>query len=95
MELPAGAASETVLVTQIYLGLAQGWYVDAEGEHFGFGRPTPTGWRWWHGEDASRELGQPLQPETLLTLKAIVENPTKAKLISAPLKFENPLQENN
>lgn len=88
MTLP-NSQGETVelLVTQFYLGTAQGWYVSDDGAVYGYGRATALGWTWWHNQDASKELGRALNPKTLLALRAILENPTSATFISLPIKI--------
>jgi hypothetical protein len=35
-----------VEVRLLYLGLSQAWYVDASGNHAGYGQPSPGGWVW-------------------------------------------------
>ncbi|WP_018274572.1 DUF3450 family protein [Teredinibacter turnerae] len=87
MALEAGGQVHTVLVTQIFLGISQGWYVSADGAHYGFGRSTSSGWRWWHGDAADAELGRPLRSEVLLQLKAMLANPTTADYLSLPVKL--------
>lgn len=78
---------QNLLVTQIYLGASQGWYVSDDGHAYGFGRATGLGWHWWHGDDASTELGRELDPEMLLKVRAILENPTTASFVSLPIKI--------
>lgn len=76
-----------ILANQIYLGVSQGWYASDDGSAYGFGRPTSTGWKWWHGKDAERELGRPLTAEAILHVKKILENPTTAEFITLPVKI--------
>jgi hypothetical protein len=78
---------QALLVTQIYLGASQGWYVSDDGSAYGYGRATSLGWHWWHGEEASTELGRELDPKTLLKVRAILENPTTATFVSLPIKI--------
>jgi hypothetical protein len=88
MKLP-GNNNEThnILVTQVYLGTSQGWYVSDDGATYGYGRATNLGWKWWHQQDASTELGRELNPKTLLELRSVLENPTTAKFVSLPIKI--------
>lgn len=88
LEIP-GVANEArlVFVTQIYLGASQGWYVNEDGSVYGYGRATPLGWKWWHGDEASTELGGSLDVSTLLKTRAILENPTAASFVSLPIKI--------
>ncbi|HEY6527231.1 MAG TPA: DUF3450 family protein [Cellvibrionaceae bacterium] len=76
-----------ILTSQIYLGVSQGWYVSDDAKSYGFGRPTSTGWKWWHGQDAERELGRPLNAQAILRVKQILENPTTAEFVSLPVKI--------
>jgi len=39
-------SGQQVLVDQIYLGLAQGWYLSRDGKLAGIGRPGQDSWRW-------------------------------------------------
>jgi len=41
--LPDGTTAE---VTAVYVGLAQGYYVTADGRAAGIGEPAPGGWKW-------------------------------------------------
>ncbi len=90
MEIPSSAnTSQNLLVTQMYLGVSQGWYVSDDGLYYGYGRSGTLGWRWWHNEGASAELGRVLDPKDLLKLKNILQKPTSAKFISLPVKVSD------
>ncbi|HRH75930.1 MAG TPA: DUF3450 family protein [Cellvibrionaceae bacterium] len=78
---------QPILTSQIYLGASQGWYVSDDGKAYGFGRPTATGWKWWHGAQADQELGRPLSAEAILRVRRILENPTTAEFVSLPVKI--------
>lgn len=87
LEIPSGAnETRAVFVTQIYLGASQGWYVNEDGSAYGYGRATPLGWKWWHGAEATTELGGNLDVSALLKTRAILENPTSASFVSLPIK---------
>ncbi|MBU2893041.1 DUF3450 domain-containing protein [Colwellia sp. D2M02] len=87
MEVPlANGEVQNLLVTQIYLGLSQGWYVSDDGQHYGYGRASQVQWQWWHNQDASTELGRILNAQDLLEFKYILENPTSAEFIKLPVK---------
>jgi hypothetical protein len=87
MEVPgAGSTSRNLLITQMYLGVSQGWYVSDDGAYYGFGKAGKLGWQWWHNENASAELGRILNPQDLLNLKSILEKPTTAEFINLPIK---------
>ncbi|MCA6063672.1 DUF3450 family protein [Thalassolituus marinus] len=45
MRLPHESGNE-VLVQQLYLGLAQAWFVSADGEYRGYGRAEQGQWQW-------------------------------------------------
>ncbi len=87
MEIPSAAGKiQNLLVTQMYLGVSQGWYVSDDGLFYGFGRAGKLGWNWWHNEAASAELGRVLNPKDLLKLKSILQKPTTAEFINLPVK---------
>ena len=87
MEIPTtNEKSQNLLVTQMYLGVSQGWYVSDDGLFYGYGRAGELGWQWWHNEAASAELGRVLNPEELLKLKSILQKPTTAEFIDLPVK---------
>lgn len=87
MEVPLDSGGkQNLLVTQMYLGVSQGWYVSDDGLHYGYGRAGLIEWRWWHNEAASAELGRVLSSEELLEFKSILEKPTTAKFINLPVK---------
>lgn len=89
MELPGSDGQARIrLVTQIYLGAGQGWYVSDDGKSYGYGRATKLGWNWWHGKAASEELGRELDPQALLRLRSILERPTTAEFLSLPIKVQ-------
>ncbi len=87
MEVPIGDdAKQNLLVTQMYLGVSQGWYVSDDGRHYGYGRAGLVNWQWWHNEAASAELGRVLSAQDLLEFKSILQKPTTAKFINLPVK---------
>lgn len=83
------AEIKNMRVTQIYLGVSQGWYVSDDGQYFGYGRPDLKSWTWWHNESASKELGKKLNPQDLLELVNVINNPTTASFIRLPIKINN------
>jgi hypothetical protein len=87
MEVPlSDGSSQNLLVTQMYLGLSQGWYVSDDGLHYGYGRASEVSWQWWHNQSASAQLGRVLSAQDLLEFKRILEKPTSAKFINLPVK---------
>lgn len=88
MEIPdQNQQPQPVLTNQIYLGVSQGWYVNDDGSSFGYGRPTPTGWKWWHGKEAQQELGKPLDAAAVKRVLSVLQNPTNAEFVSLPVKI--------
>ncbi len=87
LDIPDGTGVRKILVSQIYLGITQGWYISQDGKTYGYGRATPLGWQWWHGPEADIELGHRLDPALLLKARAILENPTTAEFIALPVKL--------
>lgn len=82
-----GQNSLLVQVNQIYLGVGQGWYVSDDGKLYGYGRATPQGWKWWHGEAASAEIGKPLHAAQITEVYGMLQNPTAADFVSLPVKI--------
>ena len=75
-----------VMVTQIYFGIARGWYLSENGEYYGYGESSATGWTWWHNEEVNTiipKFNRALINETL----SIIKNPQKAKLTSLPVRI--------
>jgi hypothetical protein len=88
MDIPdANHQPQATLTNQIYLGVSQGWYVNDDGTSFGYGRPTPTGWKWWHGKEAQQELGKPLDAAAVKRVLSVLQNPTNADYVSLPVKI--------
>lgn len=88
MQIPnASGELQNLLVTQIYLGVGQGWYISDDGSYYGYGRSTSLGWYWWHGEEASAELGRKLNPNDLLDVSKTLQNPTSASFMTLPIKI--------
>lgn len=79
--------SAALLVTQIFLGAGQGWYVSDDGAHYGYGRAAADGWRWWHQDDASAQLERKLDPRHLLQVRVMLENPTTASFVPLPVRL--------
>lgn len=90
IELPIEGqeAVRSIRVTQVYLGLTQGWYLSEDASEYGYGRATSLGWKWWSNQDAENELGQELDPQEIKTLISIVDNPALADLVSLPIKLQ-------
>jgi Protein of unknown function (DUF3450) len=82
-------AARSIRVTQIYLGLSQGWYLSEDASEYGYGRATQLGWKWWSKNELEAELGRELDPQEIKNMIAIIENPTLADLVSLPIKLES------
>jgi len=90
LEIPAeNEGHKTLQVTQIFLGLSQGWYLSDDASQYGYGRATELGWKWWSNEEVEQELGQRMDLSELKNLIAIAENPTLADLVTLPIKLDN------
>lgn len=76
-----------VQVNQIFLGISQGWYVSDDGKMYGYGRSTAEGWRWWHSDDADRELGQAVDAKLISRVHRMLQNPTTAEFVALPVKI--------
>lgn len=88
LPVPGQEATRSIRVTQVYLGLTQGWYISEDASEYGYGRATALGWKWWNKQDADNELDQELDPQEIKTLISITENPALAELVSLPVKLE-------
>ncbi len=65
-----------VLVKQIYLGIGRGWYVSADGQYAGVGKPDSEGWQW------QSRPGLALQIKNVL---AVLDQPERAELLPLDL----------
>lgn len=88
ISIPNGSDAKTLEVTQIYLGLSQGWYVNKSGEYYGYGYADAEGWHWQHMNDQSPDSADVnVNPDQLLKILGMIENPTKAELLTIPVKL--------
>jgi len=89
MELPAEDQTlRNVQVTQIYLGLSQGWYVNSTGDRFGYGYATANGWQWQHMTEKNQNTGDiDVDAKQLLRILAMIENPTQAEYLTLPVSI--------
>lgn len=82
------ADAKSLEVTQIYLGLSQGWYVNKSGEYYGYGYADADGWHWQHMNTQSPNSADlAVNPNQLLEILGMIENPTKAELMTIPVKL--------
>lgn len=90
MALPAQDQSlRNVQVTQIYMGLSQGWYVNSTGDRFGYGYADADGWHWQHMTEQHQEAGEvAVDAKQLLRIVAMIENPTQAEYVTLPVSTD-------
>jgi hypothetical protein len=74
--LPGGSASE---VRALYLGLGQAYYVTANGEAAGVGRPTSDGWKWTPANEMADEILQAI---------AILQNEDVPAYVPLPVEIQ-------
>ena len=74
------ADGEEHLVSEVYLGVAQGWYVTANGGYAGIGRPGPDGWQWQSSDE----------PEAIERVIAILERRRNVELAALPVELGDP-----
>lgn len=88
MQIPGKSEHTTKLINQIYLGLSYAWYISNDGEFYGLGRVEQNGWQWHHGQQADQLIqtiaNNDLKTE-LLKIKTMLEKPTQASFVQAPL----------
>lgn len=77
-----------VFVSQYYAGIASAWYIDSEGEHFGYGRPESSGWAWYHTDRAEQLFNGGISLDDISNLEQILRSPTSASFISLPVALE-------
>jgi len=88
MSIPTENGESLRLVNQIYLGLSYAWYISSDGNYFGLGRVEQEGWKWYHQNQALQAVGGGNSKEfqsALLAIKAILEKPTQAQFVKAPV----------
>lgn len=88
MTVPTAGGETQILVSQIYLGLSQAWYVSQDGQSFGIGRVEQHGWQWHHKEQAQQLLGLSSHEDlmqSLAKIKSMLNKPTTAAFVNAPL----------
>ncbi|MBE0540606.1 MAG: DUF3450 family protein [Verrucomicrobia bacterium] len=73
---PSGAE---VQVETLYLGLAQGYFVDKAGEYAGVGRPTAQGWQWTEQKELAGRIQDSL---------AMYKNAKPAAFVSLPVRIQ-------
>lgn len=71
------ADGREVLADQVYLGVAQGWYISADNQYFGRGGATASGWQWQ--EQAA------INPTDVRAIVAMLKGEREPALVPAPL----------
>lgn len=66
-------------VAALYLGIAQAYYVGAEGRAAGVGAPTATGWTWTRADEAAPQVAEAI---------AILQNEKAAAFVALPIAVE-------
>ena len=69
-----------MVVRQLYMGLAQAWYVSLDGSLTGRGIPESSGWRWIPDEQ--------VDSETILNAIAMIERKSEARILSLPVALK-------
>ena len=77
--LPTNDGDTEIMVHQLYLGLAQAWYVSLDGRLVGRGQPTPSGWQWLSDDT--------VDDETILSAIAMIDRKTEAKFLELPISL--------
>lgn len=72
-------------VQQIFLGTSHAWYVDRQGENFGYGLAHDIGWKWTRSQSTTN-----LSPQTLLTIIAMLESNGTPSISSLPIQLNLP-----
>lgn len=79
MTFASGDSSQTLQVSEIYLGTNKGWFIAKDNSHWGMGQPEAQGWQWQKNNDPA------IDPTRLRALVTSLESPAKAEFISLPL----------
>ncbi len=70
---------QPVMVKQLYLGVAQAWFMSRDGRYRGRGFPTVNGWQW--------QFDESIDPEKIQKAIDIFEKRAEPNLIDLPLKL--------
>ncbi|BFM22446.1 DUF3450 family protein [Gilvimarinus japonicus] len=66
-----------ILADQVYLGVAQGWYISADDQYFGRGTATASGWQWQEQAD--------IDPADVRAIVAMLKGEREPAMVPAPL----------
>ncbi len=70
---------QTAEVTTVYVGIGQGYYVNAKGDLAGVGGPTAEGWAWQPANGSAAAIAKTI---------AILKNEEVAGFVSLPLRIQ-------
>jgi hypothetical protein len=73
------ADGTSVEVATLYAGIAQGWYVSADGKAAGVGAPTDQGWRWQPANGVAAAVARAI---------AILKNEQTAAFVPLPIRID-------
>ncbi|WP_049723107.1 DUF3450 family protein [Gilvimarinus polysaccharolyticus] len=71
------ADGREILADQVYLGVAQGWYISADNQYFGRGTATASGWQWQEQAD--------IDPVDVRAMVAMLKGEREPAVVPAPL----------
>jgi len=73
---PSGAE---VQVRTLYLGIAQAYFTDVEGNYAGYGMPTMDGWKWTENKELSPQIRKAI---------AVYESTAPVQFVELPVKVQ-------
>ena len=79
-ELQEVASGQVVEVKTMYLGLAQGYYVDPSAKYAAVGRPRPDGWKWDPKNAIAKEISR--------SIAMYEKTETPAEFIELPVSID-------
>ncbi len=79
--LPTPQGDKEIMVQQLYIGLAQAWYVSLDGSLVGRGTPEENGWHW--------QADNSVDGETILNAIAMIERRSEAKFLQLPISLKS------
>ncbi|TMO57254.1 DUF3450 family protein [Pseudoalteromonas phenolica] len=79
---------KNIFVHQVYLGLSQGWYISEDYKYYGYGKPSLSGWQWWHSSDNLPEFDQEELKSNIVKIIEVLETPTDAQYVELPVMIQ-------
>ncbi len=77
--LPTEQGEKEIMVQQLYIGLAQAWYVSLDGTIVGRGIPEKSGWRW--------QPDNSVDGEVVLNAITMIERRSEAQFLQLPISL--------